>query len=99
MLNTLLYRPPEQSDIDAELAGAAAASVRAPSLDFDAYATLAHAVFRRIALDRGRRMLLGVASGVVGLFLVKATLRRTPLVGPLFQSLGAPSVFSSREPS
>lgn len=73
--------------MDAELAAAGPAS--AP-LDFDRYDVLARAVFRRIAVDRGRRMLVGVASGCVCVAVLKATLRRTPLVGPLFHNIVVP---------
>jgi hypothetical protein len=78
--------PPEQADLDAELGNA---PLDAP-LDFDRYDALARAVFRRIVVDRGRRLMVGVAGGCVCLAFLKATLRRTPLVGPLFQTLILP---------
>jgi len=59
-------------------------------LDFDRYDALARAVFRRIVVDRGRRLLVGVAGGCVCLAFLKAGLRRTPLVGPLFHSIILP---------
>jgi hypothetical protein len=77
--------PPEAADLEAELAGRPDAS-----LDFDGYEALARAVFRRVAVDRGRRLLLGVASGVACVAVLKATLRRTPLVVPLFHSIVVP---------
>ncbi len=80
-----VHRPPKAADLEAELAGRPDAS-----LDFDGYEALARAVFRRVALDRGRRLLLGVASGVACIAVLKATLRRTPLVGPLFHSIVVP---------
>ncbi len=70
--------------MDAELSPADAA------LDFDRYDALARAVFRRLAVDRGRRVMVGVVSGVVCIAVLKATLRRTPLIGPLFQALVVP---------
>jgi hypothetical protein len=79
-------RAPEQADVDAELAYSDAAT----PLDFDRYDEVARAVFRRIAVDRGRRCLVGVASGCLCVAALKATLRRTPLVGPLFHSLVVP---------
>lgn len=70
--------------MDAELPSAGSA------LDFDAYDELARAVFRRIALDRGRRLLTGVLAGTACVALFKATLRRTPLVGSLIHALLVP---------
>ena len=79
--------PPEQADLDAELG---AMGLGDTPLDFDRYDALARAVFRRIVVDRGRRIVVGVAGGCVCLAFLKATLRRTPLVGPLFASLILP---------
>ena len=78
---------PEQTDLDAELGSAGLGDT---PLDFDRYDALARAVFRRIVVDRGRRLVVGVASGCVCLAFLKATLRRTPLVGPLFHSIILP---------
>ena len=79
--------PPEQADLDAELG---AMGLGDTPLDFDRYDALARAVFRRIVVDRGRRLVAGIAGGCVCLAFLKATLRRTPLVGPLFASLILP---------
>ena len=78
--------PPEQADLDAELGNT---PLDTP-LDFDRFDALARAVFRRIVVDRGRRLVVGVAGGCVCLAFLKATLRRTPLVGPLFNTLVLP---------
>ncbi len=74
--------------MDAELP--AARDTPATPLDFDEYDELARAVFRRIALDRGRRLLVGVLAGTACVAALKATLRRTPLVGSLFHALLVP---------
>jgi len=81
----LITRPPEQEDVDAEQTGEAG-----EPLDFDTYEELARAVFRRIAVDRGRRLLTGVLLGTALVAGLKATLRRTPLVGSLAHALVVP---------
>ena len=83
----LIMRPPEQADLDAELG---VMGLGDTPLDFDRYDALARAVFRRIVVDRGRRLMVGVFGGCVCLAFFKATLRRTPLVGPLFHSIILP---------
>ena len=59
-------------------------------LDFDAYDELARAVFRRIAVDRVGRLVNGMLIGTLCVAVLKATVRRTPLIGALAQALLVP---------
>jgi len=81
----IVTRPPEQQDLDAELSQEATAP-----LDYDSYEELARAVFRRIAVDRGRRVTTGLLVGTACVLALKSTLRRTPLVGSLLHALLMP---------
>lgn len=83
----IITRPPEQEDVDAELVGGAG-----EPLDFDTYEELARSVFRRIAVDRGRRLLTGMLVGTALVAALKLTLRRTPLVGSLVHALLVPAL-------
>lgn len=71
--------------MDAELHGG-----RSGPLDFDAYDELARAVFRRIAVDRVGRLVNGMLIGTLCVAALKATVRRTPLIGALAHALLVP---------
>lgn len=52
------------------------------SLDLRDFQTFMRAMVTRVAVDRGRRILLFVAGGIFAIQMVKGTLRKVPLVGP-----------------
>ena len=62
----------------------------AGALDFDTYDELARAVFRRIAVDRFGRLVNGMLIGTLCIAALKATIRRTPLIGALAHALLVP---------
>ena len=64
----------------------------AEPLDFDAFEAVARAVFRRISVDRGRRVLLAVVVGCVLVKSFKLSCRRTPLLGPLLAAVVVPAL-------
>lgn len=52
------------------------------ALDFKDFERFQRGMVKRVAVDRGRRLLLFVAGGVFAVHMVKRTIRKVPLVGP-----------------
>lgn len=76
----LLLRPPCKSDVDGALAHHPALA-SAPLLSLPQFESLARAVLKRVAADRGRRLLCFVTAGVLVVQIVKDTIRKVPLLG------------------
>lgn len=83
----LVTRQPTAADAALALASL---DPSAPALDFDSYEQVCRDVFRRLAVDRGRRAVVGVALGCAVVAAVKGMLRRTPLVGPVLHAVFVP---------
>ncbi|GJP45949.1 hypothetical protein CLOM_g5286 [Closterium sp. NIES-68] len=76
----LCLRPPTKRDCEYVLflfPSLAACS----SLSLPQFETFVRAVVKRVAVDKGRRLLLFVAGGVMVVHTIKGTIRKLPLVG------------------
>ncbi|CAI5506054.1 unnamed protein product [Closterium sp. Naga37s-1] len=85
----LCLRPPTKRDCEYVLflfpSLAASAFLSLPQFE-----TFVRAVVKRVAVDKGRRLLLFVAGGVMMVHTIKGTIRKLPLVGaPVAMVVGA----------
>lgn len=74
--NLFLIRRPTEADITAEMG-----DDRPERIDFDTFETIARSVFRRVAVDCSKRLVVSIIGGTAAVAVLKQTLRRAPLVG------------------
>lgn len=77
----LCLRPPAKRDCEYVLFLHPAIAAL-PSLPLPAFETFIRGVIKRVAVDRGRRLMLFVAGGVLAVQALKHYVRKLPLVGP-----------------
>ncbi|CAI7917010.1 unnamed protein product [Closterium sp. NIES-54] len=79
-------RVPTPRDLDFALSRHPALA-QLPMLSFAEFERVTRCVLKRVAADRGRRLLLFVTGGVIGVQMAKGTIRKVPLVGGLVAAL------------
>ncbi|CAI5986668.1 unnamed protein product [Closterium sp. NIES-64] len=79
-------RVPTPRDLDFALSRHPALA-QLPMLSFAEFERVTRCVLKRVAADRGRRLLLFVTGGVIAVQMAKGTIRKVPLVGGLVAAL------------
>lgn len=78
----LCLRPITQDDIDAVLQSDPTINIERP-INIKRFDEMARKVLKRVALERGKRLGFFILGGILVVHLLKGTVRKIPVVGPI----------------